>query len=110
MITHCLRCKHGFEVEVDAVRGYCDSCIEWFGKQREKIHQRQHPSPDMIADGKFATDSPMTFIGENDKTRCGLCGSDDIEPGYGIGSGYGMGSYNFCLGCNSFLDFREDAE
>lgn len=108
--SFCMRCKKNFEVEIGASPGYCDACIEWFGKQREKIHQRQNPAPDVHCVGKFASGSPRTFIDEEDRTRCGLCGSDDIEPGYGLGSGYGMGSYNFCMYCNSFLDFREDAE
>lgn len=41
---------------------------------------------------------------------CGCCGSDELEPGYGLGTGYGMGSYAFCLGCSRFLDFHEDSE
>lgn len=39
---------------------------------------------------------------------CALCGSDDIQPGYGLGGGGGIGGYNWCNGCERILDKSED--
>lgn len=107
----CIRCKATFDAA--SVRGYCDDCVEHFREQKEGIAQRQRPAPNMFLDGKFAHDCPCSVqdeTGGTDRQVCGLCGSDEMEPGYGLGSGYGIGSYNFCFGCNTFLDFREDRE
>lgn len=41
---------------------------------------------------------------------CGLCGSSDLETGYGLAGGGGCGTYNFCHGCNRVLDKSEDKE
>lgn len=41
---------------------------------------------------------------------CGLCGSADIVPGYGLAGGGGCGAYNFCDGCQRVLDKTEDKE
>lgn len=109
MNLSCVRCGQGFESS--NARGYCDECKVAFTEIRQGIHRKQRPAPGVCADGKFAAtkDCPETVIDPVlDKSICGLCGSDEIEPGYGLGSGYGIGTYNFCTGCNSFLDFRED--
>lgn len=107
MNLECVNCEQTFEAT--RFRGYCDTCIEGFGKQREHIHKRQRPGPGIIADGKFAIVSPQSVYDPVAQANvCGLCGSPEIEMGYGLGSGYGMGSYNFCGECNNFLDFSED--
>ena len=108
MNLECIGCEETFEA--DTFRGYCPECLEGFAAQRRHIHERQRPAPNVIADGKFTKgDSPKSCTDPvSGRQVCGLCGSDEIEPGYGLGSGHGMGSYTFCVGCNSFLDFVED--
>lgn len=105
----CRRCERSFDAAT--ARGYCDECVSKFREERTAIHRRQRPAPGVFADGKFAPDwqCPQSFS-DGDRQVCGLCGSDELEQGYGLGSGYGMGSYTFCLGCNTFLDFHEDSE
>jgi hypothetical protein len=44
-------------------------------------------------------------IGQN---VCGLCGSAEIVPGYGLAGGGGLGAYNFCHHCQRVLDKTED--
>ena len=39
---------------------------------------------------------------------CGLCGSADLQPGYGLGGGGGIGAYNWCQNCERILDKTED--
>lgn len=110
MILNCAKCETEFESS--EYRGYCESCIAVFRGESKQVAKAQHPHPSIFLDGKF-TDSecPQSFSHPIDgKTVCGLCGSDDIEPGYGLGSGRGIGGYNWCGGCNSFLDFVEDQE
>jgi hypothetical protein len=103
----CVGCDAAFEAPT--FRGYCPECIEGFEKQRENVHKRQRPAPGVIADGKFARGSPETVYSPvAGRQVCGLCGSAEIEPGYGLGSGYGMGVYTFCNECYAFLDFSED--
>lgn len=94
------------------LRGYCDECIELWQKQRDAIHKRQRPAPGVYADGKFAKgESPQTLYDPvSGRNVCGMCGSDDIVQGYGLGSGHGMGAYTFCQECYAFLDFVEDRE
>lgn len=110
MNMQCVRCETNFD---DATfRGYCDGCKLHFTEVRQKVHARQRPQPGVCADGKFAEpkECPQSVLEPfTGRYVCGLCGSDELEPGYGIGGGYGMGSYNFCGGCNNFLDFSEDA-
>lgn len=45
---------------------------------------------------------------EQGRNVCGLCGSKDIEPGYGLAGGGGCGMYNFCKSCFRVLDKTED--
>lgn len=108
----CIRCNATFEPAVR--RGYCDECVGWYQLGRTLVHMKQRPEPGVIADGKFLDgqrDCPCSVHDPvSDQLVCGLCGSDELEPGYGIGSGYGCGTYTFCFGCNSFLDFHEDAD
>lgn len=105
----CIDCAADFEA--DTMRGYCSECIARFAKQREYVHARQRPARNVFADGKFATECPQTVMDPvAGKQVCGLCGSDELQQGYGLGSGYGMGGYTFCEGCDSFLDFSEDTE
>lgn len=106
----CNRCKATFDSAL--ARGYCDSCVEHFRDVRKGVNRKQNPAPGICADGKFTDEAcPSSFEdGVSGRQVCGLCGSDELEPGYGLGTGYGMGSYTFCCGCNTFLDFREDVE
>lgn len=109
MQATCVRCEQTFEAE--PFRGYCDECLSAYQANREGVHARQRPAPGVIADGKFSDEKlcPVSLthpvLGEQ---VCGICGSSDIEQGYGLGSGYGMGSYTFCQDCYAFLDFSED--
>lgn len=107
----CTRCTAPFDFE--KLRGYCDSCIQHFNDQSQKICNIQHPGPGLCLDGVFvdSKECPTTIMNESHTgLLCGLCGSDQVESGYGIGSGYGMGCYNFCFECNTFLDFIEDPD
>lgn len=107
----CERCTTEFVTET--FRGYCSDCIGFFTTTREKVHRCQRPGPGIFADGQFAdpNDVPRSvFNHDTNKETCGLCGGTDLEPGYGIGSGYGMGSYTFCEECGAFLNFSEDRE
>lgn len=109
MNLKCIRCDEPFEFET--VRGYCDECVDHFQGVRKKVHAAQRPHPGVFADGKFASakECPETIIDPvTEASVCGLCGGTEIEPGYGIGGGYGMGSYDFCYECNTFLNFCED--
>lgn len=45
---------------------------------------------------------------ERQRNVCGLCGSQDIEPGYGLAGGGGIGTYNFCTSCQRILDKTEE--
>lgn len=105
----CIRCDAAFENSI--TRGYCDACLQHFADVRDGIHASQRPAPGVCADGKFADEKECpqsVFDPVSNKNVCGLCGSDEIEMGYGLGTGFGMGSYNFCHACNHFLDFSED--
>lgn len=50
------------------------------------------------------------FDEETGRNVCGLCGSAELEMGYGLAGGGGCGVYNFCHGCNRVLDKSEDGE
>jgi|HubBroStandDraft_4_1064222.scaffolds.fasta_scaffold00070_51 hypothetical protein len=110
MLIKCVRCNNHFGS--DLFRGYCDNCVGLFKKERKKVHRAQRPSPGVFADGKFTTCAcPASVYDPIRETNvCGLCGSEELDTGYGIGTGYGCGSYNFCTDCDNFLDFSEDAE
>lgn len=105
----CQRCNSDFESAT--FLGYCQECREAFKRTREKVHASQRPAPGVIADGQFADpkESPRSVWNPVEEINvCGLCGSSELSPGYGLGSGYGMGSYTFCDDCCNFLDFSED--
>lgn len=111
MTCNCIRC--GSEFDTPRVVGYCERCRTFFASSRDQIRKAQRPAPNVFADGAFrpAKECPHTVQDPTtDRPVCGLCGSDEIEQGYGIGGGYGMGSYNFCQECYAFLDFHEDRD
>lgn len=104
----CVRCSQSFHAGM--LRGYCPACVKHFREQRKAIAEKQHPSPNVLLDGKFADakECPKSVsVPEKKREVCGLCGSDSIDPGYGV-TGYGFGSYDYCLGCETFLNFHED--
>jgi ribosomal protein S27AE len=105
----CERCQKPFDNAT--WRGYCDDCLVFFQSVRDRVNKAQHPEPNVCADGKFApeSDCPHSFYNPvADRQACGLCGSTEIEQGYGLGSGHGMGVYMWCNDCEHFLDFSED--
>ena len=108
----CQRCQREFDHPIP--RGYCTDCLAHFAGVRDVIDQHRNPMPGVHLDGKFAAvkECPQTMqCPVTDKEICGLCGSDELEPSYGVGSGYGVcGSYVFCCECNHFLNFIEDAD
>ena len=108
----CIRCQQEFDCNIH--RGYCDDCVSAFRLTKEGVCEKQRPAPNVFADGKFADENATCPVSVNDPVSgnrvCGLCGSADLEPGYGLGSGFGIGCYMFCCGCDSFLDFCEDKE
>ena len=109
MRLDCVRCQGEFESPT--ILGYCPDCLGFFSGQSRAIADAHNPLPNVHVDGKFAVakECPRTVYDPVGRRNvCGLCGSEEIEPGYGIGTGFGIGVYNFCLGCNSFLDFSED--
>lgn len=111
MNLKCERCDKPFDNST--FRGYCDECIVFFRSVRDQVHAAQHPAPNILADGKFrpGKECPHSVYDPVAQANvCGLCGSAEIEAGYGLGTGYGMGSYNYCLGCDNFIDFSEDVE
>ncbi len=110
MILKCQNCDKEFEAAIFV--GLCTDCVEEHAEDRERVHAMQHPAPGVCADGKF-TDKKCpssVFDPVSGQNVCPLCGSSEIEAGYGLGGGYGMGSYNFCAECNTFLDFCEDTD
>lgn len=105
----CERCEQPFEGA--AFVGYCPECVAWFREGRKKAHAAANPAPGMHLSGKFQDVDRCPRTVENPVTEeqvCGLCGSDDLEPGYGFAGGFGLGVYTFCCGCNAVLDFSED--
>jgi hypothetical protein len=111
MYLTCIRCNAPFDHDIFI--GYCDDCKSAIHINRERIHEAQQPMPGVLCDGKFSDERicpESVYDPVNNKNVCGMCGCDDIEPGYGIGGGYGIGVYNFCMGCGTFLDFSEDKD
>ena len=108
MILSCYRCLKPFENAI--CLGYCPECLANFQEAKKRIRNTQQPGPGLFLDGKFCTEEPPHTVTEptSGKQVCGLCGSDQVNAGYGLGSGYGLGTYNFCEECNSFLDCVED--
>ena len=105
----CNRCEVSFEGP--APIGYCPDCITHFHEVQRNVNRKQLPAPGVCADGKFTDDpGPCSFEDRSGRAVCGMCGSDELSPGYGLGTGRGIGSYTFCKGCNTFRDFVEDAD
>lgn len=63
-----------------------------------------------IACGGGPVDEKAVSVWDAERGRnvCGLCGSDDLQPGYGLGGGGGIGAYNWCESCQRILDKSED--
>lgn len=111
MNLECIKCAASFAAAEFV--GYCPSCVEQFRAAREAIRRKQRPAPGVCADGQFddPENGPRTVQDPvSAREVCGLCGSDELEPGYGLGSGYGIGVYTFCCGCNTFLNFSPDGD
>ena len=54
---------------------------------------------------------PVTVYDETRNANvCNLCGSADVEAGYGMAGGGGPGVYNFCNGCQRVLDKSPDSD
>ena len=103
----CGRCE-----ESDAESGtlYCFECKEHFRGNRKKAHDRANPIPGVHCVGKFIKDeSPKTFY-NGVANCCGMCGSSEVEGGYGFAGGFGLGGYNCCMECYAIMDFFEDVE
>jgi hypothetical protein len=110
MTLKCERCEKAFESP--AFVGYCPECAEWFRGGKKVARDGANPMPGVHACGKFQSDDrcPKTVLNPvTEENVCGLCGSDEIEPGYGFAGGFGLGVYNFCTACNTVLDFSEDS-
>ena len=104
----CTNCESAFEAS--RFRGYCDECIEEYRKQRDRVHERQHPSPGVTAVGKFASNAPTSATDPiTDRQVCFLCGGE-LFSGYGLAGGYGLGAYMCCEECYAVQDFCEDSE
>ena len=109
MEMNCQRCDDKFDS--GTLLAYCDDCKAWFQEQQQIRKAAQNPQPGMHITGQFLKpdNCPATI---HDDVRgglvCGLCGSDEIDQGYGFAGGYGLGAYNYCCGCESVLDFSED--
>ena len=106
----CFRCECDFESFPR--RAYCDACVAHFREISELVNEKQRPAPGVHACGKFLREATPQSFWDDDRNRqcCGLCGSQEVEPGYGLASGRGCGSYTFCTECYAFMDFSEDVE
>jgi len=102
-MNNCIRCCE--EIEAMEPRGYCNECLALFMEQKRSIARKQS-TRGVCVDGKFADESPKSFI-DDGVARCGMCGSPELMAGYGF-CGFGLGRHNYCLICNTFLDFQED--
>lgn len=101
----CERCE---AEEADPGTLYCYECKEYFRGHREEHHERSNPRPGVHVTGKTNKgECPATFF-NGVANVCGMCGSDEIEPGYGFAGGFGLGSYNCCMDCYTIMDFSED--
>lgn len=109
MILRCQSCESEFEES--SVRGLCPDCVAKHQEDREHVHERTNPAPGVHAVGKFAKrECPRSVTDPvTDKGVCPLCGSDELEAGYGFAGGYGLGSYNCCMACYTIMDFHEDS-
>ena len=101
-----MSCERCHEKEEHGLSIYCEECIDYFRGGREIAHERAYPAPGVHVTGKLnPRECPKSsYSGE----CCGLCGFDELEPGYGFAGGYGLGSYNYCPECHAIMDFSED--
>ena len=108
MYLTCVRCESPFEHPT--IRAYCDDCVAEWREQAWKTHKSQNPSPALHLTIKIAGQTLPLSIEDpvSGKRVCGLCGSDQLDLGYGFAGGCGLGSYRFCMECEAFLDFHED--
>lgn len=110
MNLSCERCGDDFEGDVFV--GYCPVCVEAFRDSQKAARRKANPAPGVHATGKFLATAECPRSVADPVARepvCGICGGSDLEPGYGFAGGYGLGSYTFCLDCNTVLDFFEDS-
>jgi hypothetical protein len=111
MSLTCLRCGNPPPFPLVTFPGcYCVVCREFFDQVSREIVTAQNPRRGIHADGKFAATEhcPKTFD-KGGVRACGLCGSVELDDGYGH-TGYGLGGYTFCCACHRFLDFAEDSD
>lgn len=115
MILECAKCGDDFEHPTTI--GYCEACVEAYQEQRKKRREKQAAVTELLGAchvaGKWGDpkETPHSvFCDISQRNVCGLCGSDQLEPGYGFAGGFGLGSYNFCMECNEVQDFSEDCE
>ena len=106
----CTKCNAEFEHDVFI--GWCPECQESHKMDRSTVADKTNPMPGAHAVGKFTNrECPASVHNPfNNENVCCLCGCPDLSMGYGFAGGYGLGSYNYCLGCGSILDFSEDKE
>lgn len=106
----CQKDGCGKEFDVSTWRLYCPDCVQEFRDVKKHMSAVRNPTG-MHLNVQCAAGviSPKTGIEPiTGHEVCGLCGSTEVESGYGFAGGYGLGVYTFCLGCNSFLNVVED--
>jgi NMD protein affecting ribosome stability and mRNA decay len=115
MRLDCQKC--GEEFENANTIGYCDDCRASYDAKQRARSERQETATQAAGAfhiaGKWgdAKESPRSAWDEiSQRQVCGMCGSSELEPGYGYAGGFGLGSYQFCLDCCVVQDFSEDLE
>ena len=104
-----MKCGRCDEKEAEPGTLYCFECKESFRGERGAAQDRVNPMPGVHAVGKFNKgESPKTFF-NGVANVCGMCGSDEIEAGYGFAGGFGLGVYQCCMDCYAIMDFSEDS-
>lgn len=100
----CSRCDN----EAEPGTLYCFDCKEQFRGNTQAANERADPAPGVHLTGKLNNgECPKSFF-NGVSNVCGMCGQDELEPGYGFAGNYGLGSYNYCGECMTVLDFSED--
>lgn len=113
MNLECQNCGESFENAITI--GYCPECIADYQAKRQARRDKQQAVTASLGAfhvaGKWGDpkETPRSVFCEiSQRNVCGLCGSDQLEGGYGYAGGFGLGGYNFCLDCNEVQDFSED--